>query len=67
MVEGTGVGNGNGSELDKGPADGAGLDKGPGVGTDGGAGLAEGLVESEEHRPEVEARQVELDEGADDR
>ena len=50
--------------MDKGPADGAGLDEEPGVGTDDGAGLAEGLAESEERRPEVEARQAELDEGA---
>ena len=51
-------------ELDKGPADGVGLDEGPVVRTDNSAGLAEGLAESEERRPEVEARQAELDEGA---
>ena len=50
--------------LDKGPADGADLDEGPGVGTDDGAGLAEGLTESEERRPEVEAWQADLNEGA---
>ena len=49
--------------MDKGPADGAGLDEEPG-GTDDGAGLAEGLAESEERRPQVEARQADLDEGA---
>ena len=43
-------------KLDKEFADGVGLDEEPGVGTDQGAGLAEGLAESEERRPEVEAR-----------
>ena len=55
---------GNVEGLDKGPVDGAGLDEGPGVGTDNGAGLAEGLAESEERRPKVEARQADLDESA---
>ena len=58
---------GNVDGSDKGPVDGAGLDEGPGVRTDDGAGLAEGLSKSEERRPEVEARQAELDEGAGDR
>ena len=40
--------------MDKGPTHGAGLDEGPDVGTDDGAGLAEGLAESEERRPEVD-------------
>ena len=53
--------------LDKSSADSVGLDEGPGVGTDDGAGLAEGLAESEEGQPEVEARQAKLDEGAEDR
>ena len=53
--------------LDKSSADSVGLDEGPGVGTDDGAGLAEGIAESEEGQPEVEARQAKLDEGAGDR
>ena len=43
---------------------GAGLDERLGVGTEEGVGRAEGLLESEERYPEVEARQAEPNEGA---
>ena len=51
-------------ESDKRPTGGVGLEEGPGAWTDNGVGLAEGRPESGERLPEVEARQVEINEGA---